>query len=242
VLPNHTYRVERSGQVSVQSEQRLKPYQASPDMVGQAPPLLEPNRQPNHRGRTTQPREVEIVVPRETDQEQAALLEQLERQQQQERQQEQQQQAPGPPPLPGENTPSHVTGEGGDPSTVVAEEPLAPPAPVQPERSQRARRPPRYLTDYAVGHMELPPRDGSPSSMDDYPILVGNSPHYPGEFHQEEEIPDRVLEGTRLRGLSFQNSMEFPTGRITPALAVMRRPPPAEPSEEHMEPGHPSDY
>jgi len=82
VLPNHTYRVERSGQVSVQSEQCLKPYHASPDAMGQAPPLLEPNRQPNHRGRTTQPREVEIIVPRETEQKQAALLEQLERQQQ----------------------------------------------------------------------------------------------------------------------------------------------------------------
>jgi len=115
VLPNHTYRVERSGQLSVQSEQRLKPYQASPDAVGQAPPLLEPNRQPNHRGRTTRPREVEIVVPRETDQEQAALLEQLERQQQQERQQEQQQQASGPPPLQGEDTPTRFPGEDGDP-------------------------------------------------------------------------------------------------------------------------------
>jgi len=49
VLPNHTYRVEHSGQVSVQSEQRLKPYQASPNAARQAPPLLEPNRQPNHR-------------------------------------------------------------------------------------------------------------------------------------------------------------------------------------------------
>jgi len=83
-------------------------------------------------------KEVEIVVPRETDQEQAALLEQLEWQQQQERQQRQ---ASGQPPLPGQNTPTRVTGEGVDPPTVVAEEPLAPPAPVQPERSQRAKRP-----------------------------------------------------------------------------------------------------
>jgi len=112
VLPNHTYRVERSGQTSVQSKQRLKPYHASPDAVGQALPLLEPNHQPNHRGRTTQPREVEIVIPRDTDQEQAALLEQ---QQQQERQQEQKRRASGPPPLPGKDTPTPVTGEGGDP-------------------------------------------------------------------------------------------------------------------------------
>jgi len=50
--------------------------------VGQAPPLLEPN----HWGRVTQPREIEIVVWREAEQEQAALLEQLEQQQKQERQ------------------------------------------------------------------------------------------------------------------------------------------------------------
>jgi len=65
--------------------------------------------------------------------------------------------------------------------------------------------------------MELPPRDGSPSSTDNYPILIGNSFHYPGEFYQEEEIPDRISEGIRLCGLSF------PTGRITPTLVVMRR-------------------
>jgi len=110
-------------------------------------------------------------------------------------------------------------GEGGDPPTVVTEEPLAPPAPAQPERSQRARRPPRYLADYAVGHLELPPCDGSPSNTDDYPILVGNSLDYPGEFHQEEEMSDRVSEGTRLRELSFRNSMEFPMGRVTRTLA-----------------------
>jgi len=57
---------------------------------------------------------------------------------------------------------------------VVGEEPLAPPAPVQPENSQRARRLPRYLADYAVRHLELPPHDGSLSSTDDYPILVRN--------------------------------------------------------------------
>jgi len=54
---------------------------------------------------------VEIVVPRETDQKQAVLLEQLEQQQQQ----EQQQRASGPPPLLEEGTPTCVTGEGKDP-------------------------------------------------------------------------------------------------------------------------------
>jgi len=40
VMPNHTYKVECSGQVSVQNEARLKPYRVSPDAAGQAPPLL----------------------------------------------------------------------------------------------------------------------------------------------------------------------------------------------------------
>jgi len=70
VLPNHTYRVECSGQVSVQNEQRLKPYEGSPDAAGQAPPLLEPARQPISRGRVVRPREWKIHVqdPVEPDQ------------------------------------------------------------------------------------------------------------------------------------------------------------------------------
>jgi len=44
VMPNHTYKVERSGQASIQNEARLKPYWTSPDAAGQAPPLLEPAR------------------------------------------------------------------------------------------------------------------------------------------------------------------------------------------------------
>jgi len=60
VLANHTYRVERSGQISVQSEKRLKPYWASPGAVGQAPPLLEPARRPTGGGRTAPTREWEL--------------------------------------------------------------------------------------------------------------------------------------------------------------------------------------
>jgi len=56
VLANHTYRVERSGQISVQisvqSEKCLKLYWASPGAVGQAPPLLEPAQRPTGEGRT----------------------------------------------------------------------------------------------------------------------------------------------------------------------------------------------
>jgi len=37
-MPNHTYKLERSGQVSVQNEARLKPYWASSGAAGEAPP------------------------------------------------------------------------------------------------------------------------------------------------------------------------------------------------------------
>jgi len=38
VMPNHTYKLERSGQVSIQIEARLKSYWASLDAAGKAPP------------------------------------------------------------------------------------------------------------------------------------------------------------------------------------------------------------
>jgi len=117
VLPNYTCRVKHSGQTSVQtsvqSEQRLKLYHASPDAVGQAPPLLEPNRQSNHQGRATQPREVKIFVRKRPEQKQPSLLEQLEQQQQE--WQQQQQQAPGPASPAVEDAPTHSMGEGRDP-------------------------------------------------------------------------------------------------------------------------------
>ena len=50
-MPNHTYKIESSGQVSIQNEVCLKPYWASPDVVGEAPsPLLEPRRQTTTHG------------------------------------------------------------------------------------------------------------------------------------------------------------------------------------------------
>jgi len=66
-LPNHAYCVETSEQISVQSEQRLKPYHVSPDTVGQAPPSWSLPVKPITRGRVTQPREWEIFVPRTTE-------------------------------------------------------------------------------------------------------------------------------------------------------------------------------
>jgi len=69
VMSNHTYKVERSGQVSIQNEARLKPYWVSPDAAGQVPPLLEPTRHPAMKGRGMAYREIEEVLP---DQERAA--------------------------------------------------------------------------------------------------------------------------------------------------------------------------
>jgi len=62
VIPNHTYKVERSGQVSNQNEARLKPYWMSPDATGQASPLLESTRRPNIRRRPRANRELEVIV------------------------------------------------------------------------------------------------------------------------------------------------------------------------------------
>jgi len=50
VMPNHTYKLERSGQASIQNEARLKPYWASPEAAEKAPPLLEPRMQTTTRG------------------------------------------------------------------------------------------------------------------------------------------------------------------------------------------------
>jgi len=63
VMPNHTYKVERSGQVSIQNEARLKSYWASPDAAGQAPLLLKPARNPPMRGQGMAYREIGEVLP-----------------------------------------------------------------------------------------------------------------------------------------------------------------------------------
>jgi len=62
VMPNHTYKVERYGEMWVQNEARLKLYRASPDAEGQAPPLLEPVHRPTMRGRGIAYRELEEVL------------------------------------------------------------------------------------------------------------------------------------------------------------------------------------
>lgn len=66
---NHTYKLQRQGQTSVQNEGRLKLYRACPVTTGQAPTLLEPQQWPNMKGATRQPMEEEdpdqnwVIVP-----------------------------------------------------------------------------------------------------------------------------------------------------------------------------------
>jgi hypothetical protein len=48
--PNHTYQIERNGQMSIQHESQLKLHHNATCKVGRAPVLLEPARRPNMRG------------------------------------------------------------------------------------------------------------------------------------------------------------------------------------------------
>jgi len=64
VMPNHTYKVKRLGQVLIQNEARLNPYRSSPDAAGQAPPLLKPMHHPTTRGRARVDRELEVILQR----------------------------------------------------------------------------------------------------------------------------------------------------------------------------------
>jgi len=66
-MPNHTYKVDRSGQVSIQNEAHLKLYWTSPDAVGKAPPLLEPKKQTATQGRLRHGPEYEMTVQRDRD-------------------------------------------------------------------------------------------------------------------------------------------------------------------------------
>jgi len=93
---------------------------------------------------------------------------------------------------------------------VVAEKPLAPAAPVLPERSQKTRRPPRYLADYAVGHLELPSREGSPSSMDDYLSWLKIPSITPENFTKKKEIQTEFRRARVYASCLFEIQRNFP--------------------------------
>jgi len=141
VLPNHTYRVERSGQVSVQSKQRLKPYHASPDAVGQAPPLLEPNRQPNHRGGSPNPGRWRLSSRGRQNGNRLPCWNSWSSNRS--RSGSNSSSRPqGHHPTRWGTSPLALRVVTEAPPTTIIEEPVAPPGPAPPERSQRARRPP----------------------------------------------------------------------------------------------------
>jgi len=153
VMPNHTYKLERSGQVSIQNETRLKPYWASPDAVGEAPPLLlEPRRQTTTRGRQRHGPEYEVVVPRAEDlarNERPLPLTEV--------------RPPSPTP---DLAPSFLDGEireEQDEETPVTNRPVTPPVeldsppvstPPSLERGQHTKQPPAYLKDFICDCVE----------------------------------------------------------------------------------------
>jgi len=68
---------------------------------------------------------------------------------------------------------------------------VALPAPVPQGRSQRARKPPGYLSDYHVGHMEMSPqRSGTPSTDKNSKPQLQNSPGSTGLL-QKQQPPDQ---------------------------------------------------
>jgi len=90
-----------------------------------------------------------------------------------------------------EDAPTCSTDDDGDLPTVVTEVPLALQVPAQPERSQRARKPPRYLVDYHVGHMEMSPRgSGTPSTGKNSAPQMQNSPGST-ELLRKQQHPDQ---------------------------------------------------
>jgi len=93
---------------------------------------------------------------------------------------------------------------------VVAEEPLAPSAPVLPEKSQRTRRPPRYLADYTAGHLELPPHEGSPSSTDDYLSWLKIPSITPENFTKKKEIQTEFRRALVYASCLFEIQRNFP--------------------------------
>jgi transposase InsO family protein len=150
VFPNHTYRIERTGQRSVQNEKRLKLFHPCTEGAGQAPGQMEPTRRPNMRGRVTRrsqvsgPSEMEPPMPEPT-------IPTIDPRLGMEDPSEQ----PGGDPVEASSSNS---GEDGEESIDDGQ--------VQPSRPSRARRPPAHLLDYEcypvqVTQSEIPREDSA---------------------------------------------------------------------------------
>jgi len=87
--------------------------------------------------------------------------------------------------------PTHITGEGGDFPTLATEEPLALKVPAYLGRSQRDRKPPRYLADYHVGHMDMSSQwSDTPSTGKNSEPQLQNSSGCTGLL-QKQQSPDQ---------------------------------------------------
>ena len=149
---NHSYKIERSGQVSIQNEKRLKPYHPSPDAVGQAPPLLEPRRRPNMRGTRQAEEEPEDLIPiplepRENQEPPPEVPREPPQEQPQESYQEPPQEQPQEP-LQEPRVASPATQQAHNQGIPNGRETLE-----HPGRPTRQRRPPPHLSDYICDRM-----------------------------------------------------------------------------------------
>ena len=64
---NHTYGIERSGQVSLQNECRLKLFKPYIEAVGQAPAMLEPRHKRNMNGATKKTKPIQYDSDQEEE-------------------------------------------------------------------------------------------------------------------------------------------------------------------------------
>ena len=136
---NHTYRIERQGQESVQHESRLKPYRACTEPVGQAPGTMEATRRPNMKGAV--PRARRRATTPELDEE-FTLLQPRERPREEDITPRENREVEESPPQEVDDPQAR----GNSPAPV---EELGPPGPSSPpRRSQRTRNPPQRYGEF----------------------------------------------------------------------------------------------
>ena len=144
---NHTYRIERQGQESVQHESRLKPYRACTEPVGQAPGTMEATRRPNMKGAV--PRARRRATTPELDEE-FTLLQPRERPREEDITPRENREVEESPPQEVDDP----RARGNSPAPV---EELGPPGPSSPpRRSRRTRNPPQRYGEFYCHTMGQP--------------------------------------------------------------------------------------
>ena len=164
---NHTYKIERQGQASIQNESRLKFYYPCTEESGKAPTSLEPRRRPNMKGiikpkKTVEtPDNLEIFMPPEMN-----LLPELG-------------EAIPPVPEPQITEPRPTDPQQGEPDTEVEQlpTPTVPTSPTPPPvegsgRPSRVTKMPDKYRDYEC-----------------YPVQTGGYPHPPMVHGETDHSP-----------------------------------------------------